>query len=105
MQKFQYRMPRFSADFPVSFFGGDRRIAGRCTDLSAVGMGARFDETVGVGTLGILLLTMGSRSLELNVKIAYSDSSHTGIVFLFTSEAERDLLNQFIEAVAHPKPH
>lgn len=103
MQKFEYRTPRFPADFPVSFFGGDHRISGRSTDLSAVGMGAKFDEPVAVGTLGILLLTLGGQSLELNARIAYSDPTHTGVVFLFTSEAERELLQEFIAAVAQPR--
>lgn len=100
MQRFQYRHPRFKVNAPLTFYltpGSPLR--GRCIDISADGMKAELDQDVPVGSVLRLELSLGGDSLALAARVAYYDQNYYGLVFEFSSDEERSLLGERLQAL------
>lgn len=99
MQKFEYRNPRIRTDLPIQFAAGEKVLTGRCTDLSADGLGALLPGPIALGTVGRLTLDSPTGKIELPARVSYSDQDRVGIMFVFDHSEERNVLLHFLETV------
>jgi hypothetical protein len=74
MQKFNYRAPRISTDFPIRLALDEALICGRCTDIGEDGLGAALPQLAAVGTVGAVILVSPVQEIEVRAQIvAHSD--------------------------------
>lgn len=102
-RSFQYRPPRFAANFPVaiSLEFGARRIGAKCCDISDTGLAVELvHEELQPGTEVSMLLTSpdSSVSLTLQARLEYRAARRHGFVFLFNSDHERHLVHLLVRA-------
>jgi len=69
MQKFEYRTPRISTDFPIRLTVNETLICGRCTDISEGGLGAALPQIAPVGAVGAVVLESPTQEIEVRAKI------------------------------------
>jgi hypothetical protein len=90
MRKFDYRAPRFAIDLPVRLTIDNAIYIGRCNEISTEGMKLELDQSFETGCTGIVRLNEKGIIIDLPVRICYSNSDHTGLKFLYESDAQRD---------------
>ena len=69
MQKFNYRAPRVSTDFPIRLAVDETLICGRCTDIGEDGLGAALPQLAPVGTVGAVILVSPVQEIEVRARI------------------------------------
>jgi hypothetical protein len=99
MRDLLYRLPRFSANFPVDVIVGEIAILGTCKNISNTGMRGDFRHRLPVGTEGILRLNHPQQRLEVKARVAYVSQLELAFNFLFQSEAEMTKMSDFARAV------
>jgi hypothetical protein len=100
MQKFEYRAPRITVDFPVRFTAHDAATAGRCTEISKEGMRVEFEEPLPPNSRGKVAMSYQDGSLELNVRVAHAGTTHSGLKFICESDEERDAVASLVASLA-----
>jgi hypothetical protein len=87
--------------FDVDFEAGDETFHGLCRDVSDAGIRVEFDGSVVVGIGGLLILRHPTGVLKLEARVAYIEKCQVGLLFLFTSQWERELTIEFIASIAN----
>lgn len=100
MQKFEYRTPRFSVDFPVRFTIQNSTLMGRCREISREGMRLEFLEPLPPHSFGTVSLDYQNCSLELNVRVAHAGVAHDGLEFIYETDTERDAVEHLVASLA-----
>jgi len=103
MQKFDYRVPRFSVDLPVQITVDKSTLAGRCIEISKQGMRLELLQPLPPGTCGIASITYQDKTLELNVRVAHARETDGGMEFIYKSEKERSAVAHLVAALATPR--
>jgi hypothetical protein len=98
MRDLFYRLPRFSADFPVDVIIGDMAILGVCKNISETGMRGEFRQRLPLETEGLIRLNHPQQSMELRGKVVHYAQYQMAFHFLFQSEMERKKLCDFARA-------
>jgi PilZ domain len=101
MQKFEYRVPRFAVDLPVSFAMESSLLIGRCTEISKEGMKVEFEQPLPADTRGKVSMNWHDGVLELKAKVAHVGPNHSGLKFLCESDEERDAVADLVSTLAH----
>ena len=99
MRDLLYRLPRFSADFPVDVIVGETAILGVCKNISETGMRGEFRQRLPLETEGLIRLNHPQQSMELWAKVVHYERFQMAFHFCFQSEAERLKLCEFARAV------
>jgi len=105
VQEFGYRAPRFPVDFRLLLETSDtepRVVSGLCTDISADGLAVRIAECLSVGTQVLFMFTLpGSpTSLRITGRVTYEKDGEHGFAFTFSSEQERELIQQQLSSLS-----
>jgi hypothetical protein len=103
MQRFEYRVARFSVDLPVQFTERDITLAGRCTEISKEGLKVSLGEPLRSNSCGKLLINFQGRPLEFRVRVAHVGAGYCGLEFIYSSEAEQIALAHLVESLAVPQ--
>lgn len=104
MQKFDYRAPRFSVDFPVHLRWQDSHQLVRCVDISANGMRIELHEPPQPCSCGRVSFCFQDLSLELPVWITYANANSTGLKFLYESDEQRSLVLELLSRLVSTPP-
>lgn len=97
MRDLLYRLPRFTADFPVDVIVGELAFLGICKNISETGIRGEFRHRLPVGTEGLLRLNHPRDSMELRASVAYANQQEMAFHFLFRSESERKRACEFAQ--------
>ena len=103
MQRFEYRVARFSVDLPVRFTERNIALAGRCTEISKEGLKVSLSEPLHSNSCGNLLISFEGRTLEFRVRVAHVGAKYCGLEFIHSSEAEQIELAHLVESLAVPQ--
>jgi hypothetical protein len=103
MQRFEYRVARFSVDLPVQYTARDIALAGRCTEISKEGLKVSLGEPLHSNSCGTLFISFQGRRLEFRVRVAHVGAGYCGLEFIYSSEAEQIALAQLVESLAVPQ--
>lgn len=98
MRDLLYRLPRFSADFPVDVIVGEMAILGVCKNISETGMRGEFRQRLPLETTGLIRLNHPQQTMELRGKVVHYVHFQMAFHFLFQSETERLRLCDFARA-------
>lgn len=104
MRRFDYRVPRFTVDLPVSLTQGDSTQAVRCKEISTEGMKVEMCMSFPSGASGLVNLNYGSLTLSLPVWLVRSAPDGDGLQFLYESNAQRDVVARLVACLAQPQP-
>src|SRR6185437_854448 len=96
MYTFNYRSARFSSDIPLQFAGKCGEICGTCTQLSHGGLLVAFADSPLPGELGRVRMTYGGQAVNLEAQIAHVSRGRCGMKFLYKSEHEKQIMDDFI---------
>ena len=99
MHTYNYRLPRYSASFPVYLVFGDVVAVGLCEDISEAGLRGTFARPVPVSTRGLLSLNHPKGILGVEARVAYISDGKMVLRFLFSSEQERGTLRRFLSVL------
>jgi len=99
MRRFVYREPRMATGFHVDFVADGARRRGLCRDVSDAGIRAEFNESIILGSCGLLILRPRNGVLELRAQVAYIEKRQVGLLFLFETSWERTMTVEFIAAI------
>jgi c-di-GMP-binding flagellar brake protein YcgR len=95
------RFPRFQCEFPVTvaLFSGEahRRLAGRCKDLSAAGIGILIAEEISLGEVASLVFSLPDQSQPWTVRavLRHRRGYHYGFEFLSLSPSHNRALADY----------
>lgn len=89
MQKFRYRMPRYTVDLPVRVELDGKTAEGRCTQISCEGMQVDLADPLPEVFVGTAVIGCPSATLEIRVRRAHSGTRQDAFRFIFESERER----------------
>jgi hypothetical protein len=103
MQRFEYRLARFSVDLPVQFTDRDIALAGRCTEISKEGLKVSLAEPLHSNSCGTLCISFQGRTLEFRVRVAHVGAGYCGLEFIYSSEAEQTALAHLVESLVVPQ--
>jgi hypothetical protein len=98
MRDLSYRLPRFSAHFPVDVIVGEMAILGVCKNISETGMRGEFRHRLAIDAEGLIRLNHPQQSMELRAKVVHCTQHQMAFFFLFQSEVERKRLCDFARA-------
>lgn len=101
IQKYKYRTPRFVIDIPVQMTLRNSTIAGRCIDISEEGMRVECPRPDLLYSHGTVTMTHPAWTQELNMRVAYTNSTHAGLVFVYRSQRERTMVAQVVASLGH----
>jgi hypothetical protein len=99
MQRFEYRVPRFSCDLPVQLTVNDSTQTARCTEISTTGMKLEIGQPQQVNSFGKVSVCRDEHTLELLVRFAYVQETQAGLDLICTSDADRKTLAALVESV------
>lgn len=101
MRKFEYRNPRHRTDVPIVVrTASSYSLFGRCTDVSANGIGVRLTGELAVGDTVTVEFSLGGKPINTTAQIEYCyDGTYYGMTFQFISEQERCALKRLIESI------
>jgi hypothetical protein len=99
VRKFEYRPRRITAGFDLEFVAQRKTLHGLCEDVSNEGIRATFDGSVAVGSFGLVVFSHSTGVLELEAQVAYIDRGHVGLVFLFQTPREREIIDSLIASL------
>lgn len=100
VRKFEYRPRRVPGGFKVEFVSNGVSFHGMCSDMSDSGVRAMFDDSLAVGTSGVLSLRHAKGTLQVEAQVSYIDKRQVGLVFLFKTSWERDMTTEFIDSIS-----
>lgn len=103
MQRFEYRVARFSVDLPVRFTERNIALAGRCTEISKEGLKVDLGEPLHSNSCGTLFISFQGRTLEFRVRVVHVGAQFCGLEFIYSSEAEQVELAHLVESLAVPQ--
>ena len=103
MQRFEYRVARFSVDLPVRFTERNIALAGRCTEISKEGLKVKLGEPLHSNSSGTLFISFPGRTLEFRVRVVHVGATYCGLEFIYSSEAEQIELAHLVESLAVPQ--
>ena len=103
MRKFNYRVPRFSVDFPVRLTFNESIQVGRCTEISTEGMKLEVREPLCPDSAGSAHISLEGVTLDVAVRVAHSSSSHDGVRFVFESDEQRDEVTRLVGILSGPQ--
>jgi hypothetical protein len=99
VQKFDYRVPRFTVDLPVRFTVEAETLRARCIEISKEGMRVELEDPLTPNTCGLVTLSYRDRFLRLEARVAHVGETHGGIVFLYRSDSERIAVANLVVAL------
>ena len=100
MQKFEYRTPRFSVDFPVQFTVENSTLIGRCKEISQEGMTFEVRQPLTPGSSGAVSINYLDHTIEIQARVAHVTETHGGLEFLYESEMEKSAVAQLVVSLA-----
>lgn len=100
VQAYAYRVPRLPFELPVEYFAGGKWISGHTRDVSDTGVLVRLAEPVFSHTNGKVRLRFGTCTVEIEVRVAYTEFLEAGLSFCFGSEAERQFVQTLVRVLA-----
>lgn len=103
LRPFEYRMPRFRADFPVIVQPDDGKpglLEGQCVDISQEGIRVWLSESLQNGCRVLLILSAPSRSLTVSALLTSCDGQFHGFAFDFTTDDQRTCLQEILASCA-----
>ena len=101
VKQFVYRRPRHRIDIPIVVrVAHQYSMFGRCTEISAEGLGMRLSEVVPPGKMVEVEFTLEGRSLRVAGQIQYRrDENCYGLQFSFSSKQEQEFFKKLIESI------
>jgi hypothetical protein len=98
MKEFIYRRPRYRVDVPVIVHLTPLySTCGRCTDVSAEGLGVRLAEPAPVGDIVMVEFLLRGHPVRAKARVEYSrDGIYHGLRFELSSLQERDCVKEMI---------
>jgi len=96
MQKFNYRVPRYTVDLPVCLRVDGLSITGRCREISQEGMKLEAAQPLPPDYCGVVSLSYQGVALEIQARLTHTDGEQEGLKFVFASEAERDAVGRLV---------
>jgi hypothetical protein len=102
MQKFDYRAPRFVADFPVRLKMPNSSHLARCRDISEDGMRVELPTPFTPDTCGEVVFIYQGLSFKLQVRVAHTGTAYAGLRFVFQSEEQRTDVLHIMSLLATP---
>jgi hypothetical protein len=99
IRSFEYRPCRVTASFDFEFVAGGKTLLGLCTDVSNEGIRATLDGSVVLGSFGLVIFRHSTGLIELEAQVAYVDNRHVGLVFLFRTSWEREMIAGLIASI------
>lgn len=102
---FEYRSPRFAADFHVfvQLDGhGAVPVDGRCTDISEEGLGAQLRMSLEAGSTAHLIFTApgATASVRIPVRVVSVAEGSYGFEFLFPTSKEKNYVKDYISRLS-----
>lgn len=104
MRKFDYRVPRFTVDFPVRVTQGGLTQLGRCKEISSEGMKVVLREPFSPDSFCAAHFDCEDLSFKMPVRVIHSGADSGGLKFIFESDDQRDAVGRLMEFLATPKP-
>jgi hypothetical protein len=108
ISNYEYRTPRFCADFSLWVQTGDRDpelLEARCKDLSEDGLaveivGAEINKPFEIGDRVILIMTLPGESTTKKIvaRVTNQKASGYGFAFIFSSIAEEISMHEYFES-------
>ncbi len=105
MQKFQYRIPRYTVDLPVRLKMDNLTINGRCREISREGMRLQLPQTLPPDYCGWVFLHYQELAFELQVCLAHTGGEQEGLKFVFSSDKERDAVARLVARLSAGPGH
>jgi hypothetical protein len=101
MRKFEYRSTRHRTDIPILVRPASGcSLLGRCTDVSADGIGVKVADELPVGDTVTVEFTLEGCFIDAVARIEYChNGNYYGMRFQFPTERERDALQHLIESI------
>lgn len=100
MQKFEYRLPRVSANLPITFITHSVNFVGQCIDISKRGMRIEASPRLPLNACGTASIRYQDRILEFSMRVTHVEESSCGLEFLYKSSDERDEVAHLIASLA-----
>ena len=104
MQKFDYRTPRFTVDFPVRIKMLNSLYLARCRDISEAGMRVELDDPFPPDCSGEVSFCYQELSFELPVRVMHTGTTSHGLAFVYQSEEQRQAILHLISHLATQRP-
>jgi hypothetical protein len=111
ISNYEYRAPRFRADFRLWVQTGGRQpelLDARCIDLSEDGLAAEIlapaiNETLEIGARVLLIMTLpgNSTATKLAARVTNHQAAACGFAFIFSSKAEQNYIHDYFD-LHHP---
>lgn len=102
MQKFDYRVPRFSADVPARLTLAESTRSGQCKDISLEGMRLEMQHPFPLDSVGTLELSVEGIAVELGFRITNCQHRSNGLKFIYESEEQRQRIRRIVSLLASP---
>jgi len=102
MQRFEYRNPRLLIDLSAQVLVANKTLVGRCTNISAEGIGIDLLDRIDPGCCGVISFRYLNQTIELNARVAHTAREHCGFEFRCESIAEQRALTRLIAALMDP---
>jgi hypothetical protein len=100
MQKFRYRIPRYTVDLPVRVDLDGLSVEGRCTQISCEGMQLDLADPLPEAFIGTAVISCPSATLQIRVRRAHSGARQDAFKFIFESDRERIAVAHMVTQVA-----
>jgi len=105
MQKFQYRIPRYTVDLPVRLKLENLILHGRCREISREGMTLELPHPLPPESRGVVSLVYQELTLDLQVCSAHAGGEQQGLKFVFSSDKERDAVARLVARLSAGPSH
>jgi hypothetical protein len=76
-------------------------ISGQCVDISEDGMRVECPQVDSLRPRGTVSVIHPQWTLEIDVQVAYSTSTHTGLKFVYRSDRERKMVERFVASLGY----
>jgi hypothetical protein len=100
MQKFRYRIPRYTVDLPAHIDLDGVTVAGRCTQISCEGMRLNLTDPLPENFAGTAVIGCSPAALQIRVRRAHGGAREDAFRFIFESDRERLAVAQLVSQVA-----
>lgn len=109
MRHFVFRAPRFPVDLPVQLTFENSTVTARCREISKDGLVFEARKRPLENSDCMVAMSHNGLAIELEARVARSDSKLDVLQFIYKSDPERQRVAQFVasvaEAVNRPGPH
>jgi hypothetical protein len=109
MRHFVFRAPRFPVDLPVQLTFENSTVNARCWEISKDGLVLEASKRPLENCNCMVAMSHKGLAIELEARVARSDSKLDVLQFIYKSEAERMGMAHFVASVAEtvnrPGPH